>query len=498
MVTNTTFDIDISGLSKGFHKVYFRSKNENGIWSLDFIQNVLKVLEESISPSTDVVAMEYFFDTDPGYGNGTAVAITPGTTTSTAFNIDLSGLSTGFHKVYFRTKNENEVWSLNYIQNVVKISEDLLSTAADIIAMEYFFDIDPGFGNGTDVPVISDTITNTAFNIDLSELDEGYHKVYFRTQNENRVWSLAYIQNLVKVVAGPTPESPGIIAMEYFIETDPGFGNGTDVPITADSIIDETFSIDIAGLSPHDHNLYVRVKDENNSWSLIVVDTFNLAEVELTTYLEGPYNGGSMNTSLNTDGYLPLSQPFNLAPWNYSGAESVTSIPNANVVDWVLMEVRNAVDAPSANAGTIILRQAAFLLNDGSIVDMDGVSNLEFKVHVDENNFVVLYHRNHLSIMSAVELSHSGWKYSYDFTSGSGQAYNSGQKDFGDGYYGMYAGNSNGNKTINITDINNVWKFQAGKAGYFSADLNMDTEVDNPDKNEVWLENKGTSSQVPE
>jgi len=496
-VTSTTFNIDISGLSKGFHKVYFRSKDVNEIWSLIYVQNVVKVLEEPIQPSTDIVAMEYFFDTDPGFGSGTPVAITAGTATSTAFDIDISGLSTSFHKVYFRTKNENDIWSLIYVQNLVTVAEYPLAPSTDIVAMEYFFDTDPGFGNGTPVPVTADTVTNTAFDIDISGLEAGYHKVYFRTKNENEVWSLAYIQNLVKVSVEPLPESPDIVAMEYFIDADPGFGNGTDVPIIADSLIDETFNIDVSALSPHDHNLYVRVMDENNSWSLIVVDTFNLAEVELTAYLEGPYSGGNMSTTLNSYGDLPLSQPFNVAPWNYDGDETVSSIPNANIVDWILMEARNAVDAGSATAGTIIFRQAAFILNDGSIVGLDGTSNLEFKVHINNNNFVVIYHRNHLSIMSAEDLSHSGWKYSYDFTIGSGQAYNSGQKDLG-GVWGMLAGNADGNGEVHQDDINNVWSGQAGENGYYSGDMDMNSEVNNQDKNDVWLPNVGQSSQIPE
>lgn len=498
IITSTSFDINVSGLIPGFHKVYFRARNENDVWSLVYVQNVVKVIEDPLAPSTDVVAMEYFFDTDPGFGDGTPVAVTAGTITNTAFNIDLSGLSTGFHKVYFRTKNENDVWSLNYIQNIVTVSEDAIPPSTDIVAMEYFFDIDPGFGNGTSVPVIADTFTSTAFNIDVSGLVAGHHKVYFRTKNENEIWSLAYLQNLVKVTAEALPESPNIIAMEYFIDTDPGFGNGTDIPITADSIIDETFGIDVSGLSPHDHNLYVRVMDENNNWSFIVVDTFNIAEVELTAYLEGPYNGSDMNTDLNSGGNLPLNQPFNIPPWNYAGTESVGSIPNANVVDWVLMEVRNAADAPSATPGTIIFRQAAFILTDGSIVDLDGFSNLEFKVHIENNNYVVLYHRNHLGIMSAAELSYIGWKYSLDFTTGSGQAYNSGQTDLGGGVYGIIGGNANSDGAINVLDLSLKWDFEAGESGYFNGDMNMDTEVDNEDKNYIWLNNLGSSSTIPE
>ncbi|MBN1338239.1 MAG: right-handed parallel beta-helix repeat-containing protein, partial [Bacteroidales bacterium] len=64
--------------------------------------------------------------------------------------------------------------------------------------------------------------------------------------------------------------------------------------------------------------------------------------LDLKAFLEGPFNGSEMNTTLNSGGHLPLSQPYNQAPWYYSGTEAVTAIPNTDVVDWVLIELRDA------------------------------------------------------------------------------------------------------------------------------------------------------------
>ena len=68
------------------------------------------------------------------------------------------------------------------------------------------------------------------------------------------------------------------------------------------------------------------------------------ADVELSAniriFFEGAYSGGIMSTYLNVGGLIPLSQPYNTSPWNYSGTESVSSIPS-NVVDWVLVELRS-------------------------------------------------------------------------------------------------------------------------------------------------------------
>ena len=220
--------------------------------------------------------------------------------------------------------------------------------------------------------------------------------------------------------------------------------------------------------------------------------------VNLNAYLEGPFNGTNMNTSLNSGGLLPLAQPYNMAPWSYTGSENVAVIPNANVVEWVLVELRDAVNAGSATVGTRIARQAAFILNDGSIVGMDGFSDLIFTATITNNLFAIVWHKNHLGIMSAVPLTLSGGMYSYNFSTSGTQAYGANsQKLLVAGKWGMYSGDGDANNTINNTDKTAIWTPNVGKKGYLNADFNRNGQVNNPDKNNYWLPNIGKSCQVP-
>jgi hypothetical protein len=100
--------------------------------------------------------------------------------------------------------------------------------------------------------------------------------------------------------------------------------------------------------------------------------------VQLNVYLEGPFIGNQMQTDLNKSSLIPLTQPYSGAPWYYNGTESVTEMPNGNIVDWVLVELRNALTPDSATAQTVFGKQAALLLNSGKVVGLDGVSNLLF------------------------------------------------------------------------------------------------------------------------
>ena len=215
-------------------------------------------------------------------------------------------------------------------------------------------------------------------------------------------------------------------------------------------------------------------------------------------FLEGPFNGTEMNSDIY--GELPLSQPYNTAPWNYTGTESVTAIPNPDVVDWILIELRDAPDAPSAGSSTIISRQAGFLLKDGSIAGTDGSSILQFdNITIQQSLFLVIWHRNHLGVMSAVPLTENGGMYTYDFTTGASQAHGNaqGHKELAPGIWGMTGADGNADSQVNNGDKIDVWALQAGASGYNSGDFNLDTQVNNSDKNDVWIPNTGLGGQVP-
>ncbi len=222
--------------------------------------------------------------------------------------------------------------------------------------------------------------------------------------------------------------------------------------------------------------------------------------LDLLVLLEGPYSGTQMNTKLNVANQIPLSQPYNTSPWNYAGSETVATIPNSNVVDWVLVELRDAANPGAALPATTVVRKAAFLLKDGSVVDINGSSILQFPtVSYSHNLYAVVWHRNHLGILSANGLTESGGVYHYDFSTSINQVYNgsAGYKEIASGKYGMIGGDANADGSISTAD-HNIWKTKAGKKGYLSTDYNMDVQVENQDKNDVWLDNIGKTSQVPD
>ena len=217
---------------------------------------------------------------------------------------------------------------------------------------------------------------------------------------------------------------------------------------------------------------------------------------DITVFCEGPFNGTTMSLTLN--GTLPLYQPYNQAPWNYSGGESVVTMPT-NIVDWIILELRDASAPELATIDKIIDTQCALLNNDGHIVALDGFSYVNFEVPYNDGLFVVVHHRNHLSVMSSSALTEIGGFYSWDFTSDENKAFggNTAQNEIGLGIWGMIGGDSNADGIINSYDIYPIWMSSAGWHGYLESDSNFDGEVNNIDKNDFSLLNALKTTQVP-
>lgn len=194
--------------------------------------------------------------------------------------------------------------------------------------------------------------------------------------------------------------------------------------------------------------------------------TLDVVVVDLKVFLQGAWNGTSMDCSLNDLDLLPLTQPFDSVPfyWHYTGSESVDSIPDAEVVDWIEVEIRETTGAAStAIEDSVIGRRAGFLMKDGTITDLDGTSELRLKyVKATHNVYAVVKHRNHLGTMNSIPLIMVNEVHAYDFTTSQSKAYqdpaitgNDAMADLGGGKFGLWAGNAYPDYSVIYDGTNN-------------------------------------------
>ena len=147
------------------------------------------MVKPSESTISNLTTAEYYFDTDPGLGNATALSITAGVSVEGNFTIPIGNLTEGFHTLYIRFKNDANTWSL-YDRRVFFVTAAALSNNATLTNMEYFFDTDPGIGNGTTLSLPANSSVENMFDIDVSSLQEGSHLLFIRAKNSADIWGI--------------------------------------------------------------------------------------------------------------------------------------------------------------------------------------------------------------------------------------------------------------------------------------------------------------------
>ena len=209
----------------------------------------------------------------------------------------------------------------------------------------------------------------------------------------------------------------------------------------------------------------------------------NKAKVKVL--IEGYYEveSGTMNTQLSDNSILPLTQPYNVSPFNYNGLEAVSSIPS-NVVDWILVELRAPDDIEN-----IIHQQALFLRDDGMLITLDGVEDIAFADIAGGDYYIAVHHLNHIPIISNVVHSIQTAASIYDFSASPTAAKGDGQLKSFDGKYFMNSGDFDGNGLINNEDYN-LWKVNSSSINVYSpADGDGNGIINSLDYN-LWKVNR--------
>lgn len=229
----------------------------------------------------------------------------------------------------------------------------------------------------------------------------------------------------------------------------------------------------------------------NNEWKLADPKyTFNI-----TAYLRGAWNSGTGQMNTVTGGInnlLPLNQPYNDPSFgNYNGGETVSPgffAAHTNITDWILTDWRKPITGLPADAdpSTYTGRKAAFILNNGTIVDLDGITPLPIDISKQGVGFILLRHRNHLSVMSNAIVSNAMGSFTNDFSQAANAYVNpsvvSSPLQVLPGTspvkYGLWAGNANKDATVNAGDVGLVKaNANAALSGYTGGDVNMDGTV---------------------
>lgn len=263
-------------------------------------------------------------DEDPGLGNG----VHPehhGVRTVT-FDVAAEGLTFGAHTLSVRVMDNVGKWS-DVMTRPFIVTEGVAPEGEFIV--EYFYDEDPGIGNATQVQASAGK--NTYYLPMDATVEPGAHLFGVSCRDKEGNWTPTEVNPLYVMPFAELSE------VEYFIDEDPGEGEGNSVSVADDG--KSAFAVPTASLEYGEHALVLRGRLSDGQWTELFRRSFTVrasgsgvAEVEWgkdlrlalrsgeVTVLPSGFERGTVVEVYSIDGLL-------LARMEWSAPEEALSVP---------------------------------------------------------------------------------------------------------------------------------------------------------------------------
>jgi len=292
-------DLPTNSLAKGIHQLVIRAVNAS-VGQPYYVTRSVLVTEDK---TECIQELEYYWDTDPGFGKGATIPITLSDKVELNTTLSCVGLSDGLHQLNIRARSES-AWSIVYSTTV--LIETIESN--EVSLLEYFWDEDPGVGKGK-IVAVPEGQQGTPFAIDLntSDLSGGVHKLGLRAK-AGKNWSQTEVRAFLI-------DTEGLVTrMEYFWDDeDPGIGNAIPLNVEpAHEIKITDLVLPLTGLSYEYHTLNIRAMSESDVWTETHKISVKNVNPEGEYSIEVTYNeGGSVSASAKrVDEGKPVSFTF--------------------------------------------------------------------------------------------------------------------------------------------------------------------------------------------
>jgi YVTN family beta-propeller protein len=261
----------------------------------------------------------------------------------------------------------------------------------------------------------------------------------------------------------------------------------------------DTYQSDIAGQTVTHTQLLISAQGSGGplSWTLVVPQTrirmgvdadadgildhddLN-ARVNVRAILEGPFDGTTMKSDLNTNNLLPSTDPFGFGETMNPAVKSFVGL--SAPVDWAKVELRSNV-----NPATVVASRAVLIQRSGNLMQPTGEQTIIFPGVPAGNYHVVVKHRNHFGMMtfSPYLLRDPGTL--VDFSTAATSTYGTGARKTVGSSEVMWMGNVTGDGLIQYTGSGNDRDpvlVRVGSTtpnntiiGYYLEDANLDGTV---------------------
>ncbi|MFK7969522.1 MAG: HYR domain-containing protein [Bacteroidia bacterium] len=218
--------------------------------------------------------------------------------------------------------------------------------------------------------------------------------------------------------------------------------------------------------------------------------------VNVRVALEGTYNTTTeyMNDFLRQASLLPTTDPYGQGATVLASRLAAQANTDDDIVDWVLVQLYDTI--LTGGYGTLAGQQAGLLRRDGFIVDPVTDLPLVFSSLTDNGYHIVVKHRNHIPMGTAISISLDNNVTLIDFFNGAVVTFDAPTTSPG-GKALMISGDADGDAQVSAADIL-FWTTRNGTFSvYDAADLDMNGQVDALDPFGQWVNNNGKFTLLP-
>jgi Secretion system C-terminal sorting domain len=303
-LTNTTNNTDspsaisLAGVSTGVHQLYAKVIDINGRSSIFNIGNFYRegdnLYQNAPAVATQFNKYSFYIDSVSNLNEQVQTFGPFNNYTDPPTPISLANVFSGVHQLYAKITDVNGKPSIMNIGNFYMEGDNLYQNAppaaVNINRYEFYVDsvstlnIQPlsflpvGPNNGP---------TNTS--IDLAGVIPGVHYLYARVFDVNNKPSIvnlgSFAMEQIFRYQNAASVAPPIANMEYFLDTDPGYGLGTPITVSGTSTNEQLTNVVInfpGGFPAGLH--YIHIRSKQNPWSIdnVVPFTTTVTVVPLT------------------------------------------------------------------------------------------------------------------------------------------------------------------------------------------------------------------------
>ena len=298
--TNTSAGttISLTGVSSGVHNLYVKVSTVDGTPSITNI-GTFHMEGDNFYPNvpaaaTPIDTYSFFVDSISTVNEQLLSFVAASTNTTAANAISLTGVSSGVHQLYAKVTTTGGLPSITNIGSFFMEGDNLYpnvpASATQINRYEFFIDSVTNTNiQSLAFPAASQN-TSPGASIDLLGVLPGIHNLYARIYDVNNVPSITNVgqfamdQNFRYAdVAAPAPPLQN---MEYYIDTDPGYGLATPISISVTNTTEVLTNISInipATLTGGTHFFHIRSRQ--NPWSIDNALPFVVSVVLPVTWL---------------------------------------------------------------------------------------------------------------------------------------------------------------------------------------------------------------------